>query len=101
MPESAPEPASDAQERYEAAKGRRARILTEWETLGCPVTALGGSTGRTASAHPLLKALNDIDVLCARLERELVPPARAGRPVGAVSAPDRVAPPKIRRLRSA
>jgi hypothetical protein len=86
----------DATRRYEEAKGRRERILAEWEALGRPLL---NPTGR--SGHPLVRALNEIDIVCARLERELLGLARAGRPTGAVSAPDRKAPPKVRKLRSA
>jgi hypothetical protein len=81
----------DAQARYDDAKARRKRILAEWEKLGRPVLS---PTGR--GQHPLLKALNDVDVVCARLGRELKAPARAGRPPGAVSAPDRKAPPRVK-----
>lgn len=90
----------DAQTRYEVAKARRERLLEEWERLGKPVLVESSRTGRPLP-HPLLRALNDVDVLCARLERELRGPARVGRPSGATSAPDRAAPPKVRKLRSA
>ena len=86
----------DATMRLEDAKQRRAHILAEWERLDRPVL---NATGR--SQHPLLKALNEVDVVCARLERELLGGARAGRPPGAVSAPDRKAPPRVRRLGAA
>ncbi len=86
----------EATKRYEDARARRLYLISEWEGLGMPVLS---ETGR--SQHPLLRALNDIDALCARLERELVGVARAGRPSGAVSAPDRKSPPTARKLRSA
>jgi hypothetical protein len=63
---------------------RRQHIAAECEALD---RAVLNPTGR--SQHPLLKALNDVDIVCARLERELLGLARAGRPPGSVSAPDR------------
>ncbi len=91
----------DARERYLAAVARRARIEAEWIKLGSPVTSNGGATGRALVPHPLLKTLAEADGLCDRLERSLSRRPAAGRPTGSESAPDRVAPPRVRRLRSA
>jgi hypothetical protein len=85
---------ADVRGRYEDAQQRRQRILAEWQRLGEPVMAESAS-----SIHPLLRALNDVDLVCSRLRRELAP-GKAGRPPGAVSAPDRAAPPKTRKLKS-
>jgi len=90
----------DARERYEVAKVRRALIVAEWEQLGRPVMTLGGATGRAQVPHPLLKVMSDADGLCDRLEQALRRRGVPGRPPGAVSAPDRVEPPKLRRLKS-
>ena len=86
----------DAEERYGAAVARRARIEREWEELGSPVTALGGATGRALVPHPLVRMLQEADTLCDRLARTLQRRAAAGRPPGAVSAPDRAAPPRVK-----
>lgn len=87
--------ADEALRRLDDAKARRLYLLERWEELGRPVLSSG-----ERAAHPLLKAINDIDIVCVRLEREIVGIARAGRPAGAVSAPDRKAPARVRKLRS-
>jgi hypothetical protein len=75
---------------------RRELILAEWQKLGRPVLALGGQTGRNTVPHPLIGMLREADLLCDRLGKSARRPfSRAGRPVGAVSAPDRAEPPRL------
>lgn len=87
---------ADAEARYRAAVARRAQIEREWGELGSPTTALGGATGRALVPHPMVRMLQEADTLCDRLAQALTRRAAPGRPPGAVSAPDRKAPPRVK-----
>ena len=85
-----------SQERYELQVAIVVQLAAEWEAEGRPTTTLGGATGRSLVAHPLLRQLQDAMIRAERLD-----PARnrrQGRPVGALSAPDRAAPARVLRL---
>lgn len=77
----------------------------KWEAADRPL--IQETQNGLAGVHPLLKAVESCEALAARLRSELglspksakaVVQRRVGRPVGAVSAADRVPPPV--RLRS-
>jgi hypothetical protein len=91
-----------AVERYAASMAVCAVLDAQWKHLGSPSTAPGGSTGTAPVPHPLLgmiaqarkeagahATLLGLDPLGRmRISRQLT----SGRPQGAESAPDRVAP---------
>jgi hypothetical protein len=55
----------EAENRYSEAVARRDAIRDAWEAEGAPLLATG-STGQPVP-HPLVKMLNDADLLCDRL----------------------------------
>src|SRR3954447_3985612 len=88
----------DAVERYCRAVDLEVRVRREWEALGRPLLVKHGAVG----IHPLVKLLASTAAAAAdhgaRLgldpmsSKRLYGPGHGGRPVGANSAPDRVAP---------
>jgi hypothetical protein len=86
----------DAVERYVRAVDLEARVRREWEALGRPLLVKHGAVG----IHPLVKLLASTAAADhgARLgldpmsSKRLYGPGHGGRPVGANSAPDRIAP---------
>jgi len=71
-------------------------IYDDWCALGCLTTALGETTGRTLVEHPLIAAYLRASAATAKLADQLGIASRVrksvgGRPIGAVSPPDRVA----------
>jgi phage terminase small subunit len=80
-----------------------------WRKAGSPTTSLGGSSGIVTTAHPLLNEIRRAREQAQALAQALGldPAARrslsrnaAGRPQGAASAADRVAPAR-RKLKAA
>jgi hypothetical protein len=59
-----PERYRRAVDDYARAVSRADRLHTEWRRLGKPVTAIGGSTGRTLVPHPLLAAMDSAEDHC-------------------------------------
>jgi len=82
------------QRLHDEALARRDAIAAEWAGLDAPFLARG-SMGQDVP-HPLWRMLNEADKLVDSLARSLRPAGRSGRPTGAVSAPDRVAPPRVK-----
>lgn len=76
--------AKDAVEAYEKAVERAVILRGAWEELGKPAMS-EGSTGQ-AVPHPLLKAINEAEVIADRLRERLVS-KRQGRPPEAVVEP--------------
>ena len=62
----------DLVSNYEAAKRLLERIHAEWEATGYALTTLGGATGRSEVAHPLVTMyqtqLNQVDRLAKAIE---------------------------------
>lgn len=90
----------DAVERFARATQDAAEVRRVWRELGKPWLAAGGATGQSDVPHPLVRMIQDADKLAEAYGRALgldPTPAKAmGRPVGAVSAPDRAAaPPRV------
>ena len=99
----ATEDRAEQAERYARACDLAARLTADWEKLDRPSTDLGGATGRTLVAHPLVAMIREAEKDAAKFWDDLgLKPARAqGRPVGSASAPDRAAaPPKLRSVKS-
>jgi hypothetical protein len=61
----------DAVRAYEDANERLEVLKAEWERLGRPILAEGGSTGRVPVVHPLLKAINEAEVIADRLRERV------------------------------
>ena len=51
------DPHGDALISYCEARDRSRKLRAEWEELGSPATAMGGSTGKVLVEHPLLRAM--------------------------------------------
>ena len=51
------DPHGDSLVSYCGARDRSRRLRAEWEELGSPATAMGGSTGKVLVEHPLLRAM--------------------------------------------
>ena len=51
------DPHGDALISYCEARDRSRKLRAEWEALGSPATAMGGSTGKVLVEHPLLRAM--------------------------------------------
>lgn len=83
--------ASHEKSLYSEALARLEQIREAWEEAGRPLVSKG-SRGQEIE-HPLVKLLRDTELHVHRLGGGL---NKGGRPVGAVSAPDRAAPPKLK-----
>jgi len=81
-----PNPDDDARAAYESAEERRVAIIEAWESEGCPLLSVG-HTGQPVP-HPLMKLINEAEVIADRL-RERVRPKRMGREPTAVISPYR------------
>ena len=97
----------DALVRYVRAVDTAERLYQEWISSGQPTTSLGGATGKSVVAHPLIKAIADAEALACRFGEKLgLDPVnskktgRPGRPAGSAHAPDRTAVPKHRKLKA-
>jgi hypothetical protein len=92
-----------AVERYAAATEMACLLVDAWHDLGCPVMESGGVGGMSLIAHPLIKAISDAQITAGKLADAAglgAPKVGRGRPVAAVSAPDRVAePPRVKRVK--
>ena len=88
-------------ERYARSADLAARLTEDWRKEGHPATGFGGATGKAKVPHPLVAMIREAERDAARAWDELgLKPSRAqGRPVGAASAPDRAAPPKLRSVK--
>jgi hypothetical protein len=64
------DPREDAVERYARAVALVERIRTEWQRLGCPLTADGGATGRAVVTHPLVLLLQNAERDAQRFSHE-------------------------------
>src|SRR5262245_27358449 len=73
---------SEAEARYRDACDRRHVVLEMWEREGRPLLATG-STGQLTE-HPLVRLAAELDVLCDRLAKPLLPARKPGRPPAAV-----------------
>ena len=60
------EAGTDAAERYRVACKRRDAVYAAWEKLKCPLTTKG-SRGQQVE-HPLIKQMNNLDMLCDKLD---------------------------------
>ena len=80
------DPEQDALEAYAQAEERRQAIIETWEEEGRPLLSVG-HTGQPV-IHPMLKALNEAEVIADRL-RERVRTKRVGREPEAVISPYR------------
>lgn len=79
---------AEALDAYTAARARALYIRREWEGAGAP-TVIEYTNG-LEGIHPLLKVLHDAEAHADRLMKSLShKQARAGRPSGTQSAPDR------------
>jgi hypothetical protein len=76
----------EALEAYEGAEERRQGIIAAWEEEGRPLISVG-HTGQPV-VHPLVKMINEAEVICDRL-RQRVKPKRMGREPEAVIKPYR------------
>jgi hypothetical protein len=83
---------AEATTAYETAVERVQMIAKEWDELGNPLTTRG-STGQTVP-HPMIKMLQDAEVLADRL-RKSVRKAHRGPAPSAV-----IKPPKSANLRA-
>jgi hypothetical protein len=87
--------AAEALERYEAAQRRAVAAREAWESSGAQFTHM--HSNKTEGVHPLLKALIESEAHADRLMKSLShKQARAGRPTGTGSAPDRLKRPKLK-----
>jgi hypothetical protein len=78
--------AETAIENLIEAQKRLEKVRDAWEEEGCPVTTLGGATGRAVIAHPILEELRQLEKHVAHLRSKLWP-GLAGRPAEAVPEP--------------
>jgi hypothetical protein len=63
----------------------RYRLAVEqWEAEGCPLTSLGGSTGRVVIPHPLFLIVQQTEAQAARLAKDLEAKHRGPDPVAKV-----------------
>lgn len=86
---------AEALDAYVAARARAVYVREEWETAGCP-TVIEYTNG-LEGVHPLLKVLQDAEAHADRLMKSLShKQARAGRPAGTQSAPDRRSAAKLK-----
>jgi hypothetical protein len=51
-------------------------IRSEWESLGCPLTAEGGATGRAVVTHPLVLLLQNAERDAQRFSHEVAVQSR-------------------------
>jgi hypothetical protein len=65
------DPREDAVERYERAVELAERIRAEWAKAGCPLTAMGGSTGKVVVTHPLVLLLLNVERDAQRFSHEV------------------------------
>ena len=90
----------DSIDRYADAVALAAMLRAQWRELGSPTMAEGSM--RQPIAHPMIKLIADADAAAAKyagavgLDATARVKRAAGRPAGAVSAPDRTAPARIR-----
>jgi hypothetical protein len=86
---------AEAFERYESAQRRAVAAREAWESAGAPLIL--EHANRLQGVHPLLKALIESEAHADRLMKSLShKQARAGRPTGTGSAPDRLKRPKLK-----
>lgn len=93
-PAKPPEPADpsdQAREDYEYAHKRYLETRREWEAQGKPLTTF--SDNGIEYVHPLWKLMIEAESQAAKLREKATPKKAPGRPVGKVSAPDRVSRP--------
>lgn len=93
---------ADAVDRYANAVALVARLREEWERLGAPL--LGEGSMRQPVKHQVLKMIEEAERDAARYGEAVGIAApkvarKQGRPTGQVSAPDRAAPQRIRRVK--
>ncbi len=86
-------------EAYDLAQARAVYARAEWAKAGSPLQFTHGNG--VVGPHQLWKALLEAESFALRCRSALKASARAGRPVGAQSAPDRGVPSKRSRLRVA
>ncbi len=65
-------PFEDAMAAYEAAVERAEILRKEWDDLGRPVMAQGGATGRAPVPHPLIRAIQEAEVIAHKLREPLL-----------------------------
>ena len=64
--------------------------------MDSPLTTKGGSTGKMTIVHPLVKEIQDAEVLADRFLQRILEKRPLGRPPGSSSSPDRKDPKAIR-----
>ncbi len=79
-------PAEDARDAYESADARARLIRGTWEEMGCPVTEMGGATGRATVTHPLLRTMVEAESLADRLRQSQVKAHRGPEPRAVVQS---------------
>ncbi len=79
-------PREDLELAYRRAVERVEALNAEWERLGCPPTAVGGSTGRATVAHPLIGAIAEAEALADKLRARLSKRHRGPEPKAVVQA---------------
>jgi hypothetical protein len=76
---------AEAQSAYETAVERVQMIAAEWDELGNPLTT-EGSMGQTVP-HPLIKMLQDAEMLADRLRKSVRKAHRGPAPSAVVKPP--------------
>jgi hypothetical protein len=79
-------PYEDAERAYHRAVERVEVLVAEWERLGKPETASGGSTGRALVPHPLIGAIQEAEALAHRLRQPVLRKHRGPEPSAVVQA---------------
>ena len=79
----------DAKLRYAKQCDIVDRLRKSWEEEGSPMTAKGGSNGKSIVVHPLVKEIQDAETLADRFLQRVVEKRPIGRPQGSGSAADR------------
>ena len=73
-------PQEEAELAYQRAVERVEVLVAEWERLGQPPKAEGGSTGRALVPHPLIGAIQEAESLANRLRQPLLMRHRGPEP---------------------
>ena len=76
----------DAERAYSRAVQRVEILVREWERLGKPETAEGGSTGRAVVVHPLIEGIAAAEALAHKLRQPLLKRHRGPEPTAVTQA---------------
>lgn len=80
-------PQEEAELAYHRAVERVEALVGEWESLGRPLMAEGGSTGRVTVPHPLIRMIQEAEVIADKLRQPLLKKHRGPDPSGVIQAP--------------